>query len=359
MPGIILSSIVFSALGFAVLPAQPAHSSMHPGGHFLQEASARSVHDVASGASEFPVVQTWKSSLEHGRLGQLEGKWDTETTMMMPGMAPMESRGISTNRWILGGRFMECRQQEDDDSPVSSLVLLGFDERDGKKRYFATGFDSMATHSVVSHGSYDEDKDAIILSGKEHDPGSGGEVSFRQVLEFHGEHQFNLRIYFDLPQVGEQELARIEYRKQVIPERAGSSSSIPDQQAIERMSREELLETLKRIAQVRQEPGLDPENTRKLRELFLLILQRIKETSLTTDEFGDDRAATPLPSGDLPSLDSINTMDREQVRMALRQVADVLGSEGIDNATRVQGRLVFDALIRRMRSEGRAPAPAE
>ena len=50
----------------------------------------------------------------HKKLDGMAGTWDTKITMwMMPGMDPMTSTGMSTNQWVMGGRYLEQRFKGD------------------------------------------------------------------------------------------------------------------------------------------------------------------------------------------------------------------------------------------------------
>ena len=50
----------------------------------------------------------------HKKLEGLVGTWDTKVSFwMMPGTDPMASAGVSTNQWVMGGRYLEQRFKGD------------------------------------------------------------------------------------------------------------------------------------------------------------------------------------------------------------------------------------------------------
>ena len=152
--------------------------------------------------------EAWQPGVEHQLLDRLEGDWVTDTIMKKPGLQTTQTQGISSNRWILGGRFMEFSRQAHDEGPVVGRSILGFDEH---AAYFSVKFDSLVGRPITARGDYDEENESIIFSGTVFNRQAGGEVPFRQILEFHGEDRFVQRVIVQLPQPGERELAWIEY----------------------------------------------------------------------------------------------------------------------------------------------------
>lgn len=88
----------------------------------------------------------------HKALDEFAGKWDTKITMwMMPGADPMTSTGMSENRWIMGGRYLEQRFTGSFmGTPFEGIGYTGYDNV--KKQYWGTWMDNMSTGLMISTG---------------------------------------------------------------------------------------------------------------------------------------------------------------------------------------------------------------
>ena len=91
----------------------------------------------------------------HKRLDPVVGTWDAKIMMWMaPGAPPQESTGISENKWVLGGRFVEQRYEGTFmGQPFSGVGYTGYDNY--KKKYIGTWMDTMGTMMMVSQGTSD------------------------------------------------------------------------------------------------------------------------------------------------------------------------------------------------------------
>jgi hypothetical protein len=95
---------------------------------------------------------------EHKKLSNLTGKWNAKVTMWMdPAAPPQVSRGTSTNKWILGGRWVQQTfSGKFMGRPFSGIGYTGYDNI--KKQYVSTWMDDMSTAVMVSMGSASDDK---------------------------------------------------------------------------------------------------------------------------------------------------------------------------------------------------------
>jgi hypothetical protein len=88
----------------------------------------------------------------HKKLSPMVGTFDTKVTMFMPGMPPMQSVGVSTNKWILDGRFI---QQSFDGNfmgmPFNGIGFTGYDNT--KQKYVGVWMDNMGTAMMTSTGT--------------------------------------------------------------------------------------------------------------------------------------------------------------------------------------------------------------
>ena len=89
----------------------------------------------------------------HKAIADMAGTWDAEVTMYF-GPAPTKSKGVSENRLVLGGRWVEQRfKSEMMGQPFEGLGYTGYDNF--KKKYIGTWMDNMITAVMVSEGTFD------------------------------------------------------------------------------------------------------------------------------------------------------------------------------------------------------------
>ncbi len=155
---------------------------------------------------------------EHERLRSLEGTWElTARWWLEPGAEPLEVRGTGTNRLILDGRFLEMHSElsgnpyfRDDDGtpqPMESRVVYGFDRRSGE--YTLVGFDTLGTYYVTASGTWDADRDAIVLHGEDEDPELGVKQEYDMHLRFEGDDRVAWDIVFKTPEGGELKVMEV------------------------------------------------------------------------------------------------------------------------------------------------------
>ena len=107
---------------------------------------------------------------EHAKLAKLVGNWDfTSKFWMDPKQPPMEEKGSSTEKMILGGRVLmgEATGQMMG-APFNGFGLMGYDNF--RKTYWASWSDDMFTGIIVSEGTASADGKVITLLGKMDQP---------------------------------------------------------------------------------------------------------------------------------------------------------------------------------------------
>ncbi len=107
---------------------------------------------------------------EHKRLEGLVGNWDMEVKIWsQPGAEPTVFKGKSTNKMILGGRFLESRSTSGEgEMYTEALTIIGYDMR--HKKYTSVGYDTWGTYYVMAAGEYDDKTKSIVMSGEDYDP---------------------------------------------------------------------------------------------------------------------------------------------------------------------------------------------
>jgi hypothetical protein len=154
-----------------------------------------------------------RPSVDHERLDSLAGTFRFERTANLPGSPPSHSSGISENRWILGGNYLECRSTEGEGALKSeNLITYGFDLR--RRVYFALLLGSRGTNYQNLEGFYDEPAHSFVLIGK--DPGDGRipGPKLRQVVRIESPQRYVVEL-FAVPLGGlPQKLVEIQYSRE-------------------------------------------------------------------------------------------------------------------------------------------------
>ena len=108
-------------------------------------------------AEEKAMMDAWQKyatqSEGHKMLNHMVGTFDAKvTSFMQPGAPPAVSTGVSENKWVLGGRYIE---QTFTGSfmgmPFQGIGYTGYDN--AKKQYFGTWMDNMSTGVMTSTGN--------------------------------------------------------------------------------------------------------------------------------------------------------------------------------------------------------------
>jgi len=99
-------------------------------------------------------VATMSPGVHHKYLEQFVGTWKTQSKMWMagPGSQPMVSSGVSTIKWVLGGRFiMEEHTGQMMGQPYEGIGLTGYDNY--QNMYTFSWYNSMSTATVTGRGT--------------------------------------------------------------------------------------------------------------------------------------------------------------------------------------------------------------
>ena len=107
----------------------------------------------------------------HKMLDQFVGTWDVTSRMWMegPDKPPMESKGTSTTKWILGGRYIQDDAAgEMMGKPFAGLGITGYDNF--KNRYVSFWIDNSGTGLYTSEGGYNPETKTFTYFGKMDDP---------------------------------------------------------------------------------------------------------------------------------------------------------------------------------------------
>lgn len=161
---------------YAVLAVSAA---LLAGNAFAQDKPAKDKKEKAqAGAPDMEeMMKKWEAAATpgpaHKALEALVGEWEVDSKCSMgPDAPPMESKGTSKTRWILGGRFLQDDFAGDFmGKPMKGLGFTGYDNM--KKKYTSVWLDEGGTGIFTSEGAADSAGKVFTFHGKMDDPMTG------------------------------------------------------------------------------------------------------------------------------------------------------------------------------------------
>lgn len=146
----------------------------------------------------------------HKNLEKYAGKFDVEISMVMnDGAAPVVIMVKSTNKMILGGRFLEMTQMGDMmGMSYQAISTMGFNNTD--KNFNLTTITNMGTGTLYVTGPHDPLTNTAELRGILSNPVNEQMIEVRQVFHFLNEDQMMIE-NFDKEE-GSEERKTIEYK---------------------------------------------------------------------------------------------------------------------------------------------------
>ena len=148
----------------------------------------------------------------HKVLDPLVGDWDYSIKWWMsPDAAPEESKGTSSIKWIMGGRFIEQSVEGTSmGQPFEGMGIMGYDNE--KKQYQSIWIDNMGTGVMTGSGSYDPTTKTLTDQGTFSCPAEG-EKSYRGVLKMIDNDNFTYEWYMPGPDGKEFRAMEIVYTR--------------------------------------------------------------------------------------------------------------------------------------------------
>jgi hypothetical protein len=150
--------------------------------------------DVVSARPSVTTTLATPFSADHQRLDALAGTWRFERSTSLPGRPTERTAGQSENRWILGGRYLECLADEGDER---SITTYGFDVR--RHTYFSLFVGSRGTNYQNLEGFYDEPTHSFVLLGRDAGDGRTPGPKLRQVLLLEGKDRHRVEMFIIVP----------------------------------------------------------------------------------------------------------------------------------------------------------------
>lgn len=118
----------------------------------------------------------------HKHLSRMEGKFEYASKMWMaPGAQPMESKGTSEQKMIMGGRYLQDMVSGDAmGMPFEGMGLTGYDKL--ADEYTFAWIDNMGTGIMRGSGSCSNGGTVFTLEGSVMAPGVAQPLPFKQVV---------------------------------------------------------------------------------------------------------------------------------------------------------------------------------
>lgn len=138
-------------------------------------------------AEEKKMMEAWMKYMTpsegHKLLDGMVGTWETKNTFWQaPGAPPMESSGVSENRWIMGGRVLEQKFEGNFmNMPFSGVGYTGYDN--AKKQYWGTWIDNMSTGLMTSTGNTSDGGKTWKFKATSTDPMTGKDSPAEEVIK--------------------------------------------------------------------------------------------------------------------------------------------------------------------------------
>ena len=144
------------------------------------------------------MMEKWMKAMTpsegHKRLDHMVGTWNTKVSMWeAPGGQPQVSDGVSENRWIMGGRYLEQRYTGTMmGQPFEGVGYTGYDNVKGA--YWGTWMDNMSTGVMTSWGNTKDNGKTWTFTGTHSDPMTGKEAKTEEriTVQSHDQHTFEM-----------------------------------------------------------------------------------------------------------------------------------------------------------------------
>lgn len=148
----------------------------------------------------------------HARLEtDFGGNWSYSFISDFEGMK-MEGTGTSSNKLILGGRFLMMESEGTMfGQNVKSITIMGYDN--AQKKYTMIGIDELGTYYITAAGLYDEATRTYTLDGTYEEPVLKKMQNYRFVLNVSDPDAPTTKILFENADGGMDEMMNFTYSK--------------------------------------------------------------------------------------------------------------------------------------------------
>lgn len=147
---------------------------------------ARKKKAAPRGPSQEQMMAQWQAAMTpaagHKRLEPMVGSFRARTEFVMaPGVPPQYHDGISENRWVLGGRYLEQSYRGTAmGMPFEGIGYTGYDNP--SKRHVGTWMDTFGTGLMISLGTGRPTDAKMTFSTEAIEP-SGKKILFESIIK--------------------------------------------------------------------------------------------------------------------------------------------------------------------------------
>ncbi len=171
---------------------------------------------AASAQDQDAMMKAWMAYATpgdaHKTMGNLAGTWETTVKSYMDPANPTESKGTSTFKSVMDGRYiMEEAEGDFQGMPFHGMGIYGFDN--GSKKYVSTWVDNMGTGIMSGTGTSDDGGKTINWNSKSYDPMSGQEQPYRSSMHMMSPDQYHFEMYGPGPDGKEAKMMEITYNR--------------------------------------------------------------------------------------------------------------------------------------------------
>lgn len=168
-----------------------------------------------SGAQEYDMQKAIELATPNENHARLEtdfgGTWSYTTTSDFPGFS-MEGSGTSSNKMILGGRFLMIEAEGTMlGQIVKSITIMGYDN--ALEKYTMIGIDELGTYYITAAGTYDEATRKYTLDGTYEEPVIKEMQNYRFVFDVTDPDKPITRIFFENEQGELGEMMTLNYTR--------------------------------------------------------------------------------------------------------------------------------------------------
>jgi hypothetical protein len=149
----------------------------------------------------------------HKALQPLVGTWNVKiTTWMAPGTPPISSEGVSEVAWVLGGRYLEQKNEGSFmGQPYSGIGYTAYDNY--KKQYLGTWMDNVGTSILSMSGTADPSGKIVSMDGKMDDFMTGKVLAIRSTLRILDDDHNVYEMFSPGPDGKEYRMMQIDYTR--------------------------------------------------------------------------------------------------------------------------------------------------
>jgi len=171
--------------------------------------------EMKQGGTMDPAMETYRKlgtpGAPHKHLASMAGSWTTRIkTWMGPDSPPMESKGTSEQKMLLGGRFLQQVFTSEMMGTYNGIGFTGYDNHTGK--YVSTWMDSMSTGIMVFEGTAGADGKTITQTARFDDP-VRGPMQWRTVTRLVDDNTFVFEMYGTVGSGKEEKMMEITYTR--------------------------------------------------------------------------------------------------------------------------------------------------